>query len=187
MLLSRRSVWRHTWGFGVMVGGLLILASLTFYLKDQPVSINHQLTSVNYFLVMTGIFFSVKRYRDTVLGGVISYRRAVGAGVATLFIASLAFAIYTYIMMAHVDHTLLDQFVIVVRDNFVKQGMDNDTLEQMMILYNGITPELFSYTEVLSKTFMGLFFSLIMGGFIRRNRNLLNAQSIDKFDQIKRT
>ena len=185
MVFSEKSVWRHTWGFGMLVGSLLIFASLVFYWKGQPVSINQQLSSINYFFVATGIFFGVKRYRDMVLGGMISYGRALGAGVAILFMASLLFSFYTYVMLAYVDPDILVNFISIVRENFVKQGMEEKTMEQLMPLYKAITPGMFAYTEILSKTFMGLMFSLVLAGFLKRNGNLLNRQWFDKFDQKK--
>ncbi|MFA8436977.1 MAG: DUF4199 domain-containing protein [Marinifilaceae bacterium] len=186
MQITQNSVWKHTFHFGALVGGLFILASLSFYLKEQPISMNEKISSINYFLTLTGIFFGVKRYRDYVLGGAITFGRALKAGVAILFVAALIYGVYIFIMMKFIDPGLLDQLFSIVRNNFEKSGFKGEQLDQFMEFYSQVTPEIYAFSEVFNKTFMGFIFSLMLAGFLRSSGNLFNQKPADKIDDASK-
>ena len=56
---SKNSLIRHSFLFGALVGGVLILAALVFYFKDMSVNFDPQLRSINHFLIASGIFLGV--------------------------------------------------------------------------------------------------------------------------------
>ena len=57
------------------------MASLLFIWGGKSVAMNPQLNNVIMLLTIFGVFVGAKKYRDEALGGVISYGKALGAGL----------------------------------------------------------------------------------------------------------
>ena len=62
------------------------MASLLFIWGGKSVAMNPQLNNVIMLLTIFGVFVGAKKYRDEALGGVISYGKALGAGLYLLLI-----------------------------------------------------------------------------------------------------
>ncbi|RZT93307.1 uncharacterized protein DUF4199 [Ancylomarina subtilis] len=171
---------RHSFLFGSLVGGILILTSLMFYFRGVPISINPQITSINYFLIMTGIYFGLRIYRNDVLNGVISYGRALGAGVLIIGIAGAFYAIYIYILIKYFDASILQEFIDLMEKSFVEAKYNEKDIELLMSFYEKITPGVFAFAQWFSKLGAGFFFSLILAFFFSRNYGTLRNKINDK-------
>tara|TARA_R110001583_G_scaffold43936_3_gene139564 strand:- start:5146 stop:5697 length:552 start_codon:yes stop_codon:yes gene_type:complete len=176
-------LFRHSFKFGALVGGVLILTSLMFYFRGVPVSVNPQITQINYFLIMTGIYFGLRIYRNDVLNGIISYGRALGAGVLMIGVAGAFYAIYIYILTKYFDASILQEFVAITEKSLIEAKYSDEQVELFMSLYEKITPGAFAFAQWFSKLGAGFFFSLIMAFFFSRNygtmRNNLNNKNQD--------
>jgi len=171
---------RHSFKFGALVGGILILTSLMFYFRGVPISINPQITSINYFLIMTGIYFGLRIYRNDVLNGIISYGRALGAGVMIIGFAGAFYAFYLYILVKYFDASILQEFIGIMEKSFVEAKYSDDQVELLMSFYEKITPGVFAFAQWFSKLAAGFFFSLILAFFFSRNYGTLKNNLKDK-------
>ncbi|NOU61190.1 DUF4199 domain-containing protein [Marinifilum caeruleilacunae] len=179
-----RSLFKHSFLFGSLVGAVLILASLTFYWKDVSI-FNPTLLFINRALIMLGIYFGVRKYRDEVLFGVISYGRAFVAGVLMIAVASSFYALYIYVLTRYFDASILKETLDLVEKGMVQLGYEKDLIDVLMKFYRKITPEAFAFGQWFSKMMAGVFFSLIVAFFFRQKRNLFNNSPIDKFNGSK--
>lgn len=173
-------LYRHSFKFGALVGGVLILTSLMFYFRGVPVSINPQITSINYFLIMTGVYFGLRIYRNDFLNGIITYGRALGAGVLIMGIAGAFYAIYMYILVKYFDASILQEFVGIMEKSFVEAQYSEDQVELLMTFYEKITPGVFAFAQWFSKLAAGFFFSLILAFFFSRNYGTMRNNLNDK-------
>ncbi|MGZ2371076.1 DUF4199 domain-containing protein [Ancylomarina sp. YFZ004] len=171
---------RHSFLFGALVGGILILTSLMFYFRGVPISVNPQITSINYFLIMTGIYFGLRIYRNDVLNGIISYGRALGAGVLIIGFAGAFYALYMYILVKYFDAAILQEFMGIMEKSFIEAKYSDDQVELLMSFYEKITPGVFAFGQWFSKLGAGFFFSLILAFFFSRNYGTLKNNSNDK-------
>ncbi len=180
--MYNKPLLKHSFLFGSLIGGVLILAALTFYFKEVSINFNPTLLFVNRFLIVLGIFFSVKKYRDEVLFGVISYRRASVCGIITIGIAASYYALFIYVLTSYFDSSILKEAIDFTEKGLVEIGYEDDQVELLMSIYRKITPGIFSFGQWFGKALAGIFFSLIVSFFFRQNRNLFNNRSIDKFN-----
>ncbi len=167
-------LFRHSFKFGALVGGVLILTSLMFYFRGVPVAVNPQITSINYFLIMTGIYFGLRVYRSDFLNGIISYGRALGAGVLIIGVAGAFYAIYIYILTKYFDASILQEFVAITEKTFIEAKYTDEQVELFMSLYEKITPGAFAFAQWFSKLGAGFLFSLILAFFASRNFGAMN-------------
>lgn len=180
--MYNKPLLKHSFLFGSLIGGVLILAALTFYFKEVSINFNPTLLFVNRFLIVLGIFFSVKKYRDEVLFGVISYRRALVCGIITIGIAASYYALFIYVLTSYFDSSILKESIDFTEKGFVELGFKDKELELWMSIYRKITPGIHAFNQWFGKVLAGVFFSLIVSFFFRQNRNLFNNRSIDKFN-----
>jgi len=180
--MYNKPLLKHSFLFGSLIGGVLILAALTFYFKEVSINFNPTLLFVNRFLIVLGIFFSVKKYRDEVLFGVISYRRALVCGIITIGIAASYYALFIYVLTSYFDSSILKEAIDYTEKGLVEIGYEEDQVELLMSIYRKITPGIFAFGQWFGKALAGIFFSFIVSFFFRQNRNLFNNRSIDKFN-----
>ncbi|MCY1633392.1 DUF4199 domain-containing protein [Marinifilum sp. D737] len=180
-----KTLFKHSFLFGSLVGAVLILASLTFYWKGVSINYNPTLLFINRGLIILGIYFGVRKYRDEVLFGVISYGRAFVAGTLMIAVASSFYAMYIYILTSYFDGGILQEAVDFTEKGLVEIGYDDDQIELLMAFYRKITPGIFAFSQWLGKVMAGVFFSLIVAFFFRQKRNLFNNSPIDKFNDSK--
>lgn len=180
-----KTLFKHSFLFGSLVGAVLILASLTFYWKGVSITYNPTLIFINRALIILGIYFGVRKYRDEVLFGVISYGRAFVTGVLMIIVASSFYAMYIYILISYFDSSLLQEAIDFTEKGLVEMNMDDDQVELWMSLYRKITPGILAMSQWFGKALAGIFFSLIVAFFFRQKRNLFNNRPIDKFNGSK--
>lgn len=183
MQIFKNSLLRHTFLFGALVGGVLISAALVVYAKGLSVNFEPNLRSINLFLIVTGIFFGVKKYRDDELGGVISYGKAFATGVLIIGFASMFYSIFIYILTSYFDSSIIEEAITFLEKGLHEMGYQQKDIDLLMGIYKNITPGLFAFGQWFSKALSGLLFSFILAFFFRQNRNLLNKNSIDKFNE----
>ncbi len=180
-----KTLFKHSFLFGSLVGAVLILASLSFYWKGVSINYNPTLLFINRGLIILGIYFGVRKYRDEVLFGVISYGRAFVTGALMIAVASSFYAMYIYILTSYFDGGILKEAVDFTEKGLVEIGYDDDQVELLMSFYRKITPGIFAFSQWLGKVMAGVFFSLIVAFFFRQKRNLFNNSPIDKFNNSK--
>lgn len=180
---SKNSLIKHSFLFGALVGGVLILAALVFYFKDMSVNFDPQLRSINHFLIASGIFLGVRKYRDEELNGIINYGRAFGVGVLIIAIASLFYSIFIYILTTYFDSSMINEAIIFLEKELNKTAYDQKMIDSLMSIYKTITPGMFAFGQWFSKALSGVLFSLILAFFFKPKGNLFNKNSIDKFNE----
>jgi len=169
--------------FGALVGGVLILAALVFYFKEMSINFDPQLRSINHFLIASGIFLGVRKYRDDELNGIINYGRAFGVGVLIIAIASLFYSIFIYILTTYFDSSIIKEAIIFLEKGLHEAGYQQKDIDLLMSIYKHITPGIFAFGQWFSKALSGVLFSLIIAFFLKPKGNLLNKNSIDKFNE----
>ena len=169
---------RHSFLFGALVGGILILTSLMFYFRGVPISVNPQITSIDNFLIIIGIFFGLRTYRNDILGGVISYGRALGAGVLLIGIAGAFYAFYMYILVKYFDASILQEFIDAMEKIFVEVQYSDNQVKSLVSFYEN--PFAFAFVQWFSKLGAGFFFSLILAFFFSRNYGTMRNNFNDK-------
>ncbi|MFO7939470.1 MAG: DUF4199 domain-containing protein [Bacteroidales bacterium] len=164
-------------------GGLYIgLALIIFSLITWAAGI-HQNKYVNYltFIILGVIlFFTIKSYRDQVLGGAITYGRVLGYGVLASLTTGVILAIYTYLFFTVIDPDAINQMRIAQEEAMFEQGLSAEQVEMSMEIAKRFSSPLFmSFGNIFGMTFLGFIFSLIEGIFLKREGNPFDTAMAD--------
>lgn len=154
-------------GYGLYLGLALILNSVIFYVMAIPFS--PICGYITYGIIIGGLILAMKTYQEQQAEGGVTYGQALGLGTLQALFASLIFAFFTFVLFKLVDKTLTDKFLAFLEEQFVKGGVSENQIDTLMPMYRKLmTPVFYSFAQVLSVTFYGFLFSLILAIFFKK-------------------
>ncbi|HPX06012.1 MAG TPA: DUF4199 domain-containing protein [Tenuifilaceae bacterium] len=159
---------------GAMTSGLILgLALIVFSVVLYILGIYKPPTWVgilNYVLIIGGIFYGQKKFRDDELGGYISYGKALGTGVLVALFASIIYGVYFYLLTAVIDPGYIDQIYAATEEALLEKGNSEDQVEQMLdVAKQYMTPIMLLVSSVIGFVFWGTIFALITSIFVKKN------------------
>ena len=103
---------RIIWTYG-SIGGIVLAGSfLVGYLMGAEIDDHNVIVGYATMLVaLSMVFVGLKKYRDTILGGVIRFWPAVGVGLGIAAVASLFYVIGWEIYMYATDYSFMKAYV----------------------------------------------------------------------------
>ncbi len=129
--------------------GVRIAIGLTvFFVVMHLLGLSHhvELRLLNLFILVAGVFFALKKFRDT-HDSHLNYFRALATGVSTAAIGSCIFAAFLFIYMS-VDDTLMRSII------------ENEPMGRYM------NPYIAAFIVALEGVFSGLLVTFILINFV---------------------
>ena len=164
---NKPNVWKNALNWGLIVGIVLIIYSILMYFLDF--SLEKWVSWVSYILLIGGIVYSTIQYRDTVLGGSITYAQALGFGVIISLYAAVLSGIYSYVFLTFIDPDFIEKIAEMTQQQMLDQGLSEDQVEQAMEMQKGfMKPWVMVLISIPALTFMGFVFSLITSIFLKK-------------------
>lgn len=120
------------------------------------------------------VFFMLRHYRDKVLDGSISYRRAFAFTAFTMGYASLIIAAATFVYFHFFDKgdffgTLMANIKLPeVQQAFTDAGMKPDEIEQQLSMVSQSRPIDFAFSVFTEGIIIALLHGALLGLFIKR-------------------
>ena len=157
--------------FGLLMGGTFVVASYMYFQYNGNIYANPALDRTLTFLYIIGLFIQIRRYRENAgLQGYISYGKAVKTGSYLSVVTAFVYAVYTsFIYSAHPE--TLKNYLTTVESVF-KELYPNSPLADNMtqMLHAFTTPLTMGFSEFISKTLLGVIYSLIVAAFLKKSR-----------------
>lgn len=165
---------------GLIVGIALVVLSLLIYIMGV-VKPPFWVSLLQYVIIIGGIIYGTKKFRDEDLGGEISYSKALGFGVIICLVAAIISGIYTILLMTVIDPEFISKLMSVMEAELVSKGMPEEQIEATMKIMSKMqSPIIMSVTAVISLTFMGTIFSLVTSAFLKKEKSLFENPSEQK-------
>ena len=152
---------------GLYMGLTLILNSVIFYVMGSPFS---QISGyISFAIMIGGIAWSMKTYKENSSEAGVTYGRALGLGTLQSLFASLILSFYSFVLFKLVDKTLIDKLFAFTEEQYLRSGISESQIETMMAMSRKVTtPFTYSLGQILTFTFMGFLFSLILAIFFKK-------------------
>ena len=161
------SVNHMAMSYGLYSGLGLILNSVIFYVMGSPFA--PASAYIAYAIMIAGIAWSMHTYRENNQEAGVTYSRALGLGTLVALFASLILAFFTFVLFKLVDKTLIDKFFAFLEEQLLRNGTSDTQAETVIAMYRKVmTPLVYSLAQILSVTFYGFVFSLILAIFFRK-------------------
>jgi hypothetical protein len=146
--------------FGTLAGLIIIGITIATIATGQATMDNHSIVRgyAIMILALTMIFFGVKRYRDTDLGGVIKFLPAFLMGLAIAVVAGVIYVLGWEVYMAYTGGTFMDAFINHYIAGEKAKGLAGAELERMIAEMNAMKTEYNTNMPYrMSMTFMEIF------------------------------
>jgi Protein of unknown function (DUF4199) len=156
--------------YGFVFGVALVGISLLFYVLDTD--LNSKMPQLaGYGALLVSLFIGIKTYRDQDLGGYISYGKSLGTGVLIAFFGSVIAAFYTYVFFTFIDPAMIDKIMEMSQQKMMEKGLPDEQVESSLAMVRQfMTPGWMFCFAILTYTFMGFLFSLIISIFTKREQ-----------------
>lgn len=162
------SVWKGALNPALMLGFVLILYTLVLYFMDQ--SFNRKLGWISLIIIIGGIVYGIKVFRDDSRGGVLTYGQGVGAGTVIGLYAGILNALFGIILFTLIDPDLIEKLYTFMEEQMISQGRLSEALieQQMTFMKKIMTPITSPLFGILNSVFYGVLVSLIASIFLKR-------------------
>ena len=162
------SKFKSALNFGTKLGLLLTIFSLVIFVMELY-DASQWLNWVATAILIAGVVYGIKNYRDNELGGYISYSSALGYGVLIALFAGIITSFVTYIYLGYVDDGFVHHQMMVQEDKMYEQGMPEEQIEMAMSYTEKfMAPGVLALMGVVGNTFIGFIVSLIAGAFLKK-------------------
>ncbi len=133
---------------------------------------------LNYIIVIGGIIYGTRKFRDESLAGAISYSKALGFGVLVCVFAGIIYGIYMIIHMHFIDTEYLTKFMLAAEEEYHKIGFSEKQIEDAILVLGSVQkPIVMVLFTVFGSVFIGLLFSLVTSAFLRKKPSIVNNQN----------
>ena len=164
---KKSTLLKSTMTYGAIVGISLVIYTAILYLIGQHNS--KWLGSFSYVVIVAGLFFSIKTYRDKELNGSISYKDAVLTGILTSVFAAIIIGFFTYIMVRFIDPSMIDKALEEARQQILDKGVPESQVDmQMKMMEKIISPFVMFLSQTMAFSIGGAIFSLIIAAFLKK-------------------
>ena len=168
---NKSQIWKSTMNSGAILGLGLIIHSVLLYVFD--LSMVSGFTYISYLIILGGIIYGTKIYRDNILGGSISYSHALGTGVLITLFGGIISGFYQLIFVTYIDPEYFNRMMETVIEQYQNAGFDDEQIEQMIEISNYTRkPFYFLIMTILGSAIMGFIFSLLTSIFLKKENDV---------------
>ncbi len=167
--------WKMSLNYGLIVGGILIIFNLVIYLFDA-LSRESYLNLFNYAILLGGIIWGAKTYRDIYNEGYSTYSEAFGSGFLVGLFSTILLSIFWYILYK-LDPALIENIILQTEEQMYESSELSDSeIEQAISMTRRFTtPFIIAITSLIWTTIINLVLSLIVAIFIKREKPFGNT------------
>jgi hypothetical protein len=170
------SVARNAMNYGAMIGVVLVLISLVFYILGMEN--NNVVGWIQFLFLLAGLVLSILYYRKNVEGGYITYGKSLGTGVLTGLFASIIVGLYIYVFFKFIDPAAVDKIITKAEEAIINKNPDisDADLEKIMNMqHNFMTPLWMAFISMITFTFYSFIASLVISIFTRKTDKSFEA------------
>lgn len=165
---------------GLILGIALVVFSLVIYIMGI-IKPPFWVSLLNYVIIIGGIVWGTKKYRDEDLGGEIAYSKALGFGILICVFASIISGIYTILLMTVIDPEYINKLMTVLEEEYVKAGLTEDQIDAAMSMVKKMQSPIFmALSSVIGFAFMGAIFSLVTSAFLKKEKAIFENPTEQK-------
>ena len=166
----KKSILRY--GLYSFLTALILFLSALVFGKGLSFETQTVLGYVSIVASLTFVFFGIKHFRDKENNGVISFGKALGAGMLITLFAALGFAIIDYVYTAYINPDFIGEFTANSIANLEKTLSGEELIKakedlnnQMKSMGSSSALALFMFAIV---TVIGFIISLLSSLFLQR-------------------
>ncbi len=157
--------------YGAVLGLCLALIALILWVLDVDEQQSIIPSMLNNVVIIGFLFYVITYYRDTFNGGYISYSQSLKLGTSVAFFSSVLMAFYTFVFITYLNPDMLSNILNMTEQAVLQSNpeISEEELDLALEMTGKLTqPHWIMIMGVLSGTFMGFFYSLVLSFFVKK-------------------
>lgn len=166
---ASNSLGRNALTHGLITGALLILFSLLTYALGMME--NKAMSYVTFILLVGGMYYGTKTYREKFLDGFLSYGKAFNSTFLIGLVASVILGIYIFVFYQYFDPEMINGIREQAEQEILKRNPEISEQELDMALSMAgrfTTPVWMAFFAFLTNVFVSAIISLIISIFLKK-------------------
>jgi len=169
---EKRSIWKETFNYGMILGLVSIVYSVLTYMLD--LTFKPWIMWPSLLVSLVAMYLLLRSYRDHYNNGFISYGKALGAGVVMNIYAAILAAVYIYILYSFIDPGLVDKQLLVAEEKMIEKGVPEGAMEAgLEMSAKFMKPWITAVSTLFISIFFGFILSLIVSLTVMKQGNPL--------------
>jgi hypothetical protein len=153
--------------WGAIIGLVSIVYSVILYMLDQ--TLNKVLGYFGFIILIAGLAYGMKSYRDNVLDGVLPFGKAFGFGILVVLVSGVIGGIYGYLLYTVIDPDLIGKVMDMQSEQMLERGLPEAQVEQAIeVTKRFITPGFMMISALVVNLLMGGILSLIVAAIFKK-------------------
>jgi len=167
---NKPNILKRAMNYGAIVGFASIIYTVILYITDML--FNRGLSMISILILIIGIFYGTKVFRDKANEGFISYGQALTSGVLIAFFSAIITAFFSYLLYVAIDPDLIEKSFQFMEEKFIEQGkLTEDQIEMFMEkARERSNPLKNSLMSIPISTFIGFLVSLITSAILKKEQ-----------------
>ena len=167
---NKSAFWGNSINYGLITGLATIIYSIILYIMN--LTFNRSLGLLSILILLIGIIYGTKVFRDKNQGGFITYGQALVSGVIIALIVAILGGIFTYILNVFIDPDLTEKGLQFMEEQLVKKERFSDDQIEMIIerARERTNPIKSAFWSMLGTTVIGFILSLITSAFLKKEQ-----------------
>lgn len=159
--------------YGLLTAVVLMIITLMFYMLGQ--SANRVQNWIGYVVMIGGLFYGIKSFRDQHRGGFISYGQSLGFGTMIGLFIGLITGVFVFVFYQYIAPDAIAEMLVAAEEKML-QTNPNMTDQEYDIAIKAASmfmkPSLMAVLGVIGSVFMCFIFSLILSIFLKKEEKL---------------
>lgn len=169
---------RFAMNYGAFLGLSLVLIALLIWVLGFDEQKSALPSIINNIVIVGFIVYAISQYRDNINNGFISYSESLKLGTTVSFFSSIIMAFYTVIYISYLDVDMISNALNMTEQAVLQSNpeISEEELDMALELTGKIMqPHWIMIMGILSGTFIGFFYSLIISLFVKKEDSNLIA------------
>jgi len=158
--------------WGAIMGFASIIVTLVFYFTTGKMDSKNPFQMIlGFAIIIGGLIMCVKEQRDELQNGYISFGRAVGVAMLTVFFSSIISGFFTYVFLKFGATDILQNMVTEIEEKMREQGQSDEQIEMSISMMSKMMqPGIVTIMGVFMSALMSLVPALIIAAVMKKEQ-----------------
>ena len=163
--------------YGAFLGLILVSIALVMYSIGIGDKESYVPSLLNNITIIAFITYSIIQFKNINNDGLISYKESLKLGTTVAFFSSIIFSFYLYIHLTYINPELIIESIATAKRDMIaaKPEISDEEIEFGLEISRRISkPHWIMMIGVVSGTFMGFLYSLVISIFVKNENKTIN-------------
>jgi len=161
--------------YGLVLGLISILTSVTVYAMGHTYDQHWSIGVVSFLIMIAVIVMGIKKFKES-NNGYLKLGEALKIGLGIALISGIISVLYTYVFTTFIEPDFFKNLVQIQEQKWMAAGMSDEQIENSKIMMSKMSnPMMTAGFSVIGSVFFGFIISLISGAIMKKSNEEITS------------